>query len=75
MSAMAPNRPIKRFSPAKFRAAISGEPVAAVALAAGVTTRTIDNWAAGRTEPPASKLAAVAAHVGRPLDFFFERAA
>jgi transcriptional regulator with XRE-family HTH domain len=46
-----------------------------IAVAAGVATDTVRRWELGKAEPDASKLAAIAAFTGKPLDFFFEKVA
>ena len=42
-----------------------------LAAAAGVSSDTIKRWETEETEPDASRLAAIATLLGRPLDFFF----
>jgi transcriptional regulator with XRE-family HTH domain len=42
-----------------------------IAAAAGVTSMTVRNWEAGKGEPDATPLAAIAKATGRSLKFFF----
>jgi transcriptional regulator with XRE-family HTH domain len=63
----------RRFDNNRLRQARGERPVEALALAAEVTARTITNWEAGKSEPDASQLAAIAALTDKPLDFFFSR--
>jgi transcriptional regulator with XRE-family HTH domain len=65
----------KRFSPTRLRQARGEQRVEALAVAADVSTQTIRNWEAGQGEPDASKLAALAAFLRKPMGFFFEDAA
>jgi transcriptional regulator with XRE-family HTH domain len=61
------------FLPKRLREARGDRPLAAIGLAANVTENTVRNWEAGRTEPDASQLAAIAKVTGRSLDYFFPR--
>jgi transcriptional regulator with XRE-family HTH domain len=60
-----------QFQPARLREARGDRAIEEVALVAGVGVRTITNWETGKGEPDASKLAAIAALTGQPLEFFF----
>lgn len=63
------------FSPQKLRAARGDRRAEAIAGPLGVTVKTIRNWETGRQEPTATRLAAIAFLLGKPLDWFFERGA
>lgn len=65
------------FIPARLREArlACGHRTEAVAVAAGVSAVTVRNWEAGRCEPRISQMAAIAALLGRSMDFFFEQGA
>ena len=53
--------------------AIDGRQLEAVAAACERSVQTIRNWLAGRSEPNASDLAAIANLTGKPVEFFFAR--
>jgi len=61
----------RAFSPSRLRQARGSLSVETVAAAAGVSSMTVRNWEAGTHEPAASKLNAISAITGKPLDFFF----
>lgn len=62
-----------RFNPSRLRRARGRRRHEVIAAATGVSSQTIRNWEAGRSEPDASQLAAIAALTGKTLDFFFTR--
>jgi transcriptional regulator with XRE-family HTH domain len=63
-----------RFRPDRLRRAraqLGDRSITTVAAAANVTEQTVRNWEAGKSEPDASQLAAIAKLTGKSLDFFF----
>ena len=67
-------KPKTQLDPDRLKAARGDRPREEIALAAGVTTRTLENWESGRSEPDASQLAVIAHVTGKPFDFFFRAA-
>jgi transcriptional regulator with XRE-family HTH domain len=72
---MSKNSAPLQFSGSRLREARGDRAIEEVALAAGVSVRTIANWESGSTEPDAGKLAILATTLGKPIRFFFEGAA
>lgn len=60
-----------RFVAARLTEARGARTYEDIASAAGRSHQTVRNWEAGRGEPDASDLAAIAAFTGHTLEFFF----
>ena len=62
-----------KFSPERLREARGNRSIEELAFAAGVSAQSIRNWEAGKHEPAASTLAALAKYLGRPMEFFISQ--
>jgi len=60
-----------QFSPQRFREACEGHRPERVAVAADVSTKTLQMWKAGKRTPNVCQLAAIASYLKRPIDFFY----
>jgi transcriptional regulator with XRE-family HTH domain len=58
----------------RLRAARGKRAITEIAAATSVTEQTVRNWEAGRSEPDASQLAAIAQLTGKPFEYFFRAA-